>query len=447
MMRTKARTRPRHAVAAFAAIALGLLPAAPAAAQESAGTGDAAGYASPKSSWWLHLRTTGYSFQVEDPGAPRLDRFGAYQDFEGAIAGFGGGKFSLRASGRFADDLSLDEETTPRGKLFSALLEARPTPRLTARLGRQLVQEGPTGLTLDGLWLSMRPNARWEGRAWGGGRAPLDHVFNLAKLDDDRALGARLLATPCRHIRLGAGMSYRERGGLVASRLVGVEGAIPWNRGFRASGRAAYDLARESWDREDVTAEWRYRPGAPVVSAQWIDRRPSVDQASYFARFQGLERARIGRGTVRWEHPTGFGAEAEYVGAFVNRETSTRVGGAFLSPIGRAGYSARVGDAGEESAWFGDLAWRAGPWLRLEGGLTFSTYALMQDAPEVDERDLATWFGRIRAFPREGMGLLFEVQNLQNPEFSHDTRVLLGLDLTVGRGASSFGLGRGGWFR
>jgi hypothetical protein len=38
-----------------------------------------------------------------------------------------------------------------------------------------------------------------------------------------------------------------------------------------------------------------------------------------------------------------------------------------------------------------------------------------------------------------------EIQGLQNPDFDQDVRVLLGLDLFAGRGASRFGLDNGRW--
>jgi hypothetical protein len=43
------------------------------------------------------------------------------------------------------------------------------------------------------------------------------------------------------------------------------------------------------------------------------------------------------------------------------------------------------------------------------------------------------------------MDVTLEVQSLDNPGYSEDVRVLAGLDLTMGRGASRFGLDRGGW--
>ena len=415
--------------------------------QETPGGGTGGWNGTRAPSWWLHLRTTGYSFQSQNAGEPKLDRFGFYQDFDGVVSGLADGKLSFRASGRFADDLYLDEKTTDRARLFVAQLEARPSSRLTARLGRQFLQEGSTGLTLDGLWLSYRPDKVWDARVWGGARAPLSRKFEAGKIGDDASAGVRVSAAPSRQLRLSGSWAYRERDGLVAARPIGLEGTVFPIAGLRMVGRATYDLERDLWDREEVMADWKYKAGWPTVAAQWIDRRPAIDAASYFARFENIYRARIGRTTVRYEHKCGFGGEAEYMGAFVNRQTSTRLGGSLITPIGRAGYSIRIGDSGEEDSWFGDLSVRALRWLRLEAGATFATYALLQDAPESDEKDLTTLYGRLRATPRPGLGVMLEVQKLENPVYSHDTRVLMGVDLTMGRGAGRFGLDRGGWFR
>jgi hypothetical protein len=131
----------------------------------------------------------------------------------------------------------------------------------------------------------------------------------------------------------------------------------------------------------------------------------------------------------------------------VDERTSARIGGAALFPLGCVGYSVRIGDAGEESRWYGDLSWRARPWLRVGGGATFATYALLENAPSSEERDLTTLFARLRFEPRDGTAFFLEAQSLDNPHYEEDIRVLAGLDLTMGRGTGRFGLDRGGWMR
>jgi hypothetical protein len=399
---------------------------------------------------WLQLRSTAYAFQSVDAYGVEQDRLGGYQEFDGAVTGFGGGRFALRGAGRFADDLALKEEVTDRSRLYTGHLEARPTARMTARLGRQFIQEGPTGLTLDGLWISARPDPRCEIRLWGGTQAPLDHAFELSNLDETAAWGLRLATIPSRALRVSGSYAYRERDGLIASRPLGLEAQlarVPGLPTLRATARLAYDLEREEWARAEALAQWRPGPNLPVVALQVVDRRPTIDAASYFARFTESEHRQLGRATVRYEHSCGFGVEAEYAGTFVEERSSTRIGGALVMPIGLVGYSMRIGDAGEENRWYGDVAMQASPWLRLEGGAALLTYALMADAPESEERDLTTAYARARLAARDGMDVTVEVQNVTNPYLEQDVRFLAGLDLTAGRGASRFGLQPGGWLR
>ena len=115
-----------------------------------------------------------------------------------------------------------------------------------------------------------------------------------------------------------------------------------------------------------------------------------------------------------------------------------------LFKYGRLGYSALFGDSGEESQWFGNVDVPVQTWERVAAGAVVSTYALFEDAPEAEERDLITLFGRATVEPWPGVRGVAEVQGLQTPDFDHDVRVLLGLDLLAGRGATSFGLGRTG---
>lgn len=415
-------------------------------AQEAAEPDDAPPVDEPIS-WWLRLRSTGYAFEQEQAVGVGLDRFGAYQEFDGVASGIAGGRVSLHAAGRFADDLSLEARDTDRERLYAGYIEVRPDSRARARLGRQFLQEGAFGQTMDGLFVQLTPRHDWEARAWGGGGVPRAHQFEIADLDEDAVAGARVGYRPMDRLKIWTSLSYRERAGRVASRPAGLEAAFTPRWGIDLRGRAAYDLERELWSRAEAIARWRPGAGLPVMTAQLIDRFPDVDGASYFARFAGAERARVARSTVRYETAGGFGGEVEYLGAFVEERTSTRVGGAILVPVGRVGYSVRIGDSGEENRWYGDAGWDILRWLRVEASASFSTYAILEDAPELEEHDLTSASARLRAVPRPGLGVVLEVQSLDNPLVSEDIRVLGGVDLTMGRGTSRFGLDHGPWLQ
>ncbi|MFH1680745.1 MAG: hypothetical protein ABIH26_08880 [Candidatus Eisenbacteria bacterium] len=433
------KERPRGPTARPGAALLVLLVAAGLAAAEGP----------DPTSWWFRLRTTSYAFQNEELNGATLDRLGAYQQFDGAVSGLADGRVSVHASGRVHDDLYLSEKVNDRARLYSGFLSARVTPGVSARLGRQFLQEGAAGLTVDGLWVSLSPAGPFQARFWGGARAPVVLAYRdrVGDFGDDPVFGTRLLYDPCPYFRSSLSYAYLERDDRVSARPLGFETTVRSKLGLRGTGRLAYDLEGERWTRAEGILQVRRKPGCPVITAQFVDRYPSIDAGSYFARFTGIERTRLARGSVRYEHQTGLGGEIDCVGAWVDERTSTRVGGALLFPIGRVGYSARIGDAGEESRWFGDVRFAPLRWLSIEGGATFTTYALLEDAPESAERDLTTAFGRVRVAPRSGAALLLEVQSLDTPLYEEDVRVLAGLDLTMGRGASAFGLSQGGWLR
>lgn len=399
--------------------------------------------------WWLRLRTTGYAFQTEQANGAEIDRLGAYQQVDGTLSGLAGGRLSIRASGRVHDDLYLADKANDRARLYTGTLTARVTPELTGRLGRQFLQEGAASLAVDGLWVSLDPKGPLSARVWGGARAPLVLAYRdrVGDLGEDPVAGARLAYDPCSSFRSSVSFAYLERDDRVSARPLGFETAFRRGRALRAVGRVAYDLAGERWTRAEGLLQMQRTPTCPVLTLQIVDRYPSIDENSYFARFSGIERTRLARGSIRYAHRTRFGWEADWVGSWTDDRTSTRIGGAFLFPLGRVGYSARLGDAGEESRWFGDLRYAPARWIALEGGATFSTYALLEDAPDSEERELTTAFGRVRFEPRRGASLLVELQTIESPVYEEDVRLLAGLDLTMGRGAGAFGLAEGGWMR
>lgn len=397
--------------------------------------------------WSLGIRATSTSYQTEDASGATENHLLFYEHYAGSATGLAGGALTVRAAGRFADappGAPLDPE---HARLATGLLEAKIGPALRVQLGRQFLQAGVAGLTLDGARAAWRGRRVAEASVWGGAAAPADHRWDVGSLDRDAAAGGRVvLRTPGRG-RLGFSAAYRERYGVVAERPAGVDWTGSPGRDLRALARTSYDLESERWLRLEAQLRWRPAGGRTEVHLQAVDRRPSVDAASWFARFTDLERIRLVRGGLRWENERRFGAEAEYVGSFTGARSANRVGLAALLPGARVGYSLRVGDVGDESSFFGEAAWQARPWLRLEAEAVFLTYALFQDAPADQERDLTTLAARARVRLRPGLNLAAEVQSLSNPGYDSDVRILVGLDAAMGRGASRLGLDRGGWLR
>lgn len=399
-------------------------------------------------SWWVQLRTTGYAFEDATRSGATLDRFGAYQHVRGAVSGLLENRLSVHVSGRVADDLMLVEKVTTRTRLYTGYVELEPDAAVRARVGRQFMHTTATSLALDGATVRVRPDRRVRVSAWAGVSAPPDRGLDVVATDEAGAFGGEVSVRPVRWGRVGASFAYRDRDGRVAERPVAMDVDVAPIARLNVLGRAVYDAELEAWSRAEALARWQPVPRAPTLTFQIVDRRPNVDAASYFSRFLDVEeRIRLGRASARYEHRTGFGAEIEYTGTFIDERTATHMSFAALVPIGRIGYSTRFGDSGEETGLFGEIGVRPYRWLRLSGGASRITYALIADASEADERDLTTAFAAARATVRPGLDVRVEVQSTENPTFSEDLRVLAGLDITAGRGTSRFGLDRGGFFR
>ena len=397
--------------------------------------------------WNLSLRSTGYAYQTADPAGAETDHVDFYQEFAGGVSGLAGGRLSLRASGRHATSPADAWTGRDRSRLSTGYLEARFGPRLRARLGRQFLQAGVAALTLDGAELTYGRGSAVEFSAWGGARAPWGCGTGLGDFDLDRAAGGRLVLAPGGGHRFAVSGAYRERGGAVAERPVGCEYATTALPHADALARAAYDLETHRWSRLEAQARWQPAASRPALSLQFVDRRPAVDATSWFARIADVKRVRLARGALSWERRSRWGGELEYVGSFVGERASSRVGVALLLPAARVGWSVRLDDEGDESSLYGELAWQARRWLRLEGEASRLVYALIADAASADERELTTFAARARARLRPGLNVTAEVQSLDSPSYSRDVRLLLGVDLAMARGAGRTGLDRGGWRR
>ena len=161
------------------------------------------------------------------------------------------------------------------------------------------------------------------------------------------------------------------------------------------------------------------RTGLPVLARAGASTGgPSIDATFVLHAFHRTAKTRPHRRAVRALRAPQPLRRGGGVPRLVRRETAPRRASAArcACPYGRVGYSARLGDAGEESRWFGDVGWRARPWLSARGrARPSSPTRCFEDAPESEERDLTTLFGRARVRPIEGLGLTLEVQRLENP--------------------------------
>jgi len=400
-------------------------------------------------SWYLRSRTTGYAFRtVPLEGQAEVDHFEFYQGLDGAYSGMARGKVDLRFSMRFADDWAQRANPTTPARLHVLYLQYHTPLRGRARLGRLFLQEGVANYTMDGLYFSLKPARRLRVRAWAGTHSPLDSRWDVRSLGDAATLGARAMAMMTPWLDLGVSWAYLERNGFVRYQKVGGEAKLSPIDGLRAVLRGHYETRSEVWDRAEILAWYQRNPKWPILNFQYLDRRQSVDKNTYWERFlPSLHRVRLARAGLRYATPAHWGLEFSYFGSFVDEFAQTRLDGAVLFPYGRLGYSARLGDAGEESRWYGDVRWQPVPWCDLSGGAMLSTYALLKDAPSDQERDLVTLYLKALTRLRQGFDVHLELQSLENPLYSTDVRLLVGVDLALGRGASGTGLGTGGWLQ
>ena len=399
-------------------------------------------------SWQAQLRSTAYFYQSEAAETgEKLSYAPLYEHFDVSVGQLAQGRLDFRVSGRFATDLGEDDVIVTEDHLYAAYANLRVSPfDARIRVGRQFLQEGTNRHTLDGVWLGFRPLRQWQIHAWAGGEAPVTREFEAADFGDDAAYGVRILGRVHARARVSAWFATRQNGGETTSTPLGGELMVTPVRGWRALVRGSFDAEREEFERFDLLTQIAPRRDLPVVTIQYIDRKPVIDGDSFFAIFaEDLERVSLLRGAARYELDNGFGGEIEAARSAVDENSTTRFGVAALAPYLRLGVATTSGDAGENLRWYGDAHYRLlDDALELSAGAVFAEYALVEDAPDDEQRDLVTTFVRARYELRNGVRVRAEFQALENPLFSEDTRVLLGLDLTTGRGTSRFGLGAGG---
>lgn len=398
--------------------------------------------------WTAHLRSTAYFYQSEVPdgSGQKLNYAPLYEHFDASIGRLADGHLDFRVSGRFATDMADDEAIVTEDKLYVAYANVRaPWADGRVRLGRQFLQEGTNRHTLDGVWLGFQPITNWRVHAWAGGEAPVARNFEASEFGDDGAFGVRVVGRVHRRARVGAWFATRQSGGETTATPLGGELMVAPMPEFRALVRGSFDAESEEMERVDLLTQITPGRDLPVFTIQYVDRKPIIEGSSFFSIFaDDLERISLLRGSARYEHASGFGGELEAARSAVDDRSTNRVGLAAIVPHARLGVGFTSGDAGEEFRLYGDAHYRFFHALDVSVGAVFADYALVEDAPDDETRDLVTTFVRARYELTDGVRLRGEFQALENPLFSDDVRILLGLDLMAGRGASRYGLGAGG---
>jgi len=398
--------------------------------------------------WTAHLRSTAYFYQSEtsDGTGEKLSYAPLYEHFDVSAGQLANGRLDFRVSGRFGTDMGDDEVIDVEDKLYIAYANVRaPWADARVRVGRQFLQEGTNRHTLDGVWLGFRPLRDWQVHAWAGGEAPVARNFEASEFGDEAAMGVRVIGRVHRRARVGAWFATRQNGGETTATPIGGELLVTPMPEWRALIRGSFDAESEELERIDALTQIAPGRDLPVFTIQYIDRKPIIEGSSFFSMFaDDLERISLLRGTARYEHETGFGGELEFSRSAVDDRSTSRFGLAAIVPHARLGVGLSSGDAGEEFSFYGDAHYRFFHKLDMSVGAVFAEYALIEDAPDDELRDLVTTFVRARYEIVDGLRLRAEYQALENPFFSDDMRVLIGLDLAAGRGTSRFGLGAGG---
>jgi hypothetical protein len=418
----------------LALVALAICPAlTPAVAQEP-----------PPVHWSAQLRSTGYFLQQAEPGASEVeDRLPFYEQVDAGVGNLLGGMLDFRFSGRYADDVRFDGGVPQDTKWFVGYARARFVPmRTQLRVGRQFIQEGALSSTLDGGWVSLRPHKQWRAAAWVGATAPGDRAFEFG---EDLRYGGRVSWYAMRELTLGAWAAQRTEDGTTLASKVGGEAIVRPLRTLSLLGRGTWETERSELERLDMLLTWQHRPDWPRFRGQYVQRSQRYETGSWWEQFgDDLHDVQLLRGSLRWTNERGLGGELIGFGNYVDERRNGGLGAAFIAPHVRVGTGYLSGDAGQTLRFYGDVDWTFAHRLDVAAGAAFESYGVIPDPNDNQLRDLATYYvrGEYKIIP--GLEFMSELQVLDNPVYSSDVRLLVGLDLMAGRGASRVGLGSGG---
>lgn len=394
--------------------------------------------------WSAQLRSTAYFSEAAPPGSTEVEsRAPFYENLYLGVGNLADGRLDLRFSGRYADDAQFENAFDEHDKWFTGYARLRLDPwRTRIRAGRQFIQEGTVFSTLDGAWVALQPHRRLAVHGWAGSTAPNDRQFEFS---DDFRYGGRAMWRAHPRVRLDGWAERRVEDDNTLSWPVGGQVLLRPMNTMRALARGSVDIDREELDRVDLMVNWQPRPEWPVFDVQYLARSQEYESGSWWEQFgEELHAVQLVRGTARWTNERGVGGELQGFGSFVDERRTGQVGAAVIAPHLRLGVGVLGGDATQQFRIYGDIDYVFLDRVDVAAGANFVEYALVEDPTSAEKRELTSYFARAAWEFVPGARLSTELQVLDNPVYDSDVRLLVGLDLFAGRGASRYGLGSGG---
>lgn len=370
------------------------------------------------------LITSLYGWQAEeaqDGVEKSVDHLRAYQALMCSLRGIGSENISFRTYLRTTDDLRSDVPGDPNTRLYHAYLDWRKIGHLVdLRLGRQFLQAGVGSATMDGVRIAVEKRGFFRLIGYAGSEAPYSRKAEFEGWSENNLWGAYLTSGYIYDLDLGLSYIHKNRDGASYWRQFGITAGKDLSPTLSFFGRLDYDL--DGGDLQKLLIRVRYQKGNRLsLYSEFERRKPRIYTGSFFSTFDPKPSSQIRLGSDYRVNGL-LRLNGEYRVTAYEDDSSQRVSVAANFGPGSIGFARQTGYGGKSNGIFGGVNYSFGEKLSVGAKLNFSEYELSELVSETERATSST--AQITYIPFRGLETRLELQNLTNPYYDTDLRVL-----------------------
>jgi hypothetical protein len=293
------------------------------------------------------------------------------------------------------------------------------------QVGRQRIRAGAGLGRIDGARFARRGQG-WDLDLYAGALAPLDQGAGLGSWSEGHLWGARVRARRWGGVDLGLSFARRQRelasGSDLVRQLFSLEGRRRLGGKHSLYARLDYDQKKGELQRAEAEGRLALAPRLSL-QASYLRRLPAVYEGSYFSIFPQDAYQEAGA-SLYFSATDQVQLAASFAQILYADDNAQRLGLVLSSgPHYSLGYYRTSGYARASDGLAGNLHYRLGRNLSLNGQLDLATFERYEEA---EERDGLAAGGLGLSWKPVPAGLLeAQVQALRNPAYLSDLRFLL----------------------
>ncbi|MFQ6617430.1 MAG: hypothetical protein ACE5QV_01970 [Fidelibacterota bacterium] len=362
-----------------------------------------------------------YGYQTSSAAGGEENHLKLYQGFLFNARPWDDRRLNFHVFLRGADDFSSEFDEQSRLRVYQLLIEGRRIKNiLDYKFGRQFVTLAPVSFSLDGLRIGVKVGKLVKLTAYGGTEVPYSREAVVREWKNSKVIGLRIGSKAVKNYRIGISYLRKERRKEISWHIAGLDLYRRFGKIGSIFIRGDYNIEEGGIRKTVLRATFRPTSRLLLYSSHGF-LAPRTLSNSYFRNFE-LKEVNIFRfgGRYIFQSYPDVDFSIFYLGT--GEDSSIRFNLSISTEWAVIGYSIKGGHGGKQNQFYGGLNYSLSGKLNLFADINYSNYIIAED---LEERDISLSTAlRVIYRPLRDIQTMVEIQQMKNPEYKQDFRVL-----------------------